>query len=496
MPFDTPPFSLIAEWLPQQRWFAGKAAQPTLRLIGGWELPDGGMRIRTHLLMDEGGRTPVLYQVPVTERPEPLAGADHALIGVYRAGTGQSSYLYDAPHDPGYARALLRMITDGGSATPDGADAGGVAFHPDSPRDFVSSRVLTGEQSNTSIIYEVAGPGGAEQVICKVFRALHHGENPDVVLQSALAGARSSVVPHPIGAVVGEWDDVGRDIGRARGHLAFAQEFISGAEDGWRIALRAAGTGTDFTAAARALGVLTAEIHSVLASVLPTRDSAGGDIDGAISSWEQRLDLAADEVPAVAEYRPGIEDVYQAARGEAWPRMQRIHGDFHLGQVLATPEGRWIALDFEGEPLRPMVERGRLDYALRDVAGMLRSFEYAAASGAAASGRTSPVDPDAPAGLSAEEWAAACRRAFLGGYLERSGIDLARHQVLLDAFELDKVMYEAVYEARNRPEWLPIPTAALARFAERFRPAPERPAPVRPAPVRPAPERAEETPSR
>lgn len=462
MPPETTPLSLIAEWLPLQRWFAGKAAQPTLQRIGGWELPGNGVRIHTHLLMDDSGRTPVLYQVPVTERSEPLAGAENALIGEYRAESGQPTFLYDAPHDPRYAEALLRMIMLGAPAVPEGAEATGVAFQPGSSPDVVSSAVLTGEQSNTSIIYELAAPGGAEQVICKVFRTLHHGENPDVVVQAALAAAGSPVVPHPIGAVVGEWDDVGRATGRATGHLAFAQEFVADAEDGWRIALRSAGSGDDFTAAAHALGMLTAEMHAVLASVLPTRDPAEDDIDSAIESWQRRLDLAADEVPAVAEHRPWIEMLYRATRDHDWPRVQRIHGDFHLGQVLATPDGRWIALDFEGEPMRPMVERGRLDYALRDVAGMLRSFDYAAASG---------VDEadDSGRSASADAWAAACRLAFLDGYVERSGVDLRRHHALLDAFELDKVLYEAVYEARNRPEWLPIPTKALATFAERTR---------------------------
>ncbi|MGO4690978.1 maltokinase N-terminal cap-like domain-containing protein [Glaciibacter sp. 2TAF33] len=465
---DTTPFSLIAEWLPVQRWFAGKTALPLLRRIGGWDLPGGGVGIHTHLLMDESGRTPVLYQVPVTERTEPLAGAEGALVGIYHPEPGRPVYVYDAPHDPAYARALLRMIMLGTSATPDGAGAAGVAFGTGSPREVASSAVLTGEQSNTSIIYELAGPGPAERVICKVFRTLHHGENPDVVLQGALAAAGSPVVPQPVGAVVGEWDDVGEATGRATGHLAFAQEFIFGAEDGWRIALRAAAAGTDFTGPARALGVLTAEMHAVLASVLPTREPADGDIDSAIESWQRRLDLAADEVPSVAEYRQWVEAVYRETRNHDWPRVQRIHGDFHLGQVLATPAGRWIALDFEGEPMRPMIERGRLDYALRDVAGMLRSFEYAAASGAMNAAAVSPAGRDAPADDTAPAtWAAACRRAFLDGYVERSGVDLRRHHALLDAFELDKVLYEAVYEARNRPEWLPIPITALAHFAER-----------------------------
>jgi maltokinase len=458
----TTPFTLIAEWLPTQRWFAGKTMRPTLRRIGGWELEEPGARIVTHLLMDDSGHTPVLYQVPVTERLEPFAGGESALIGVYREESGQPRYVFDGPHDPAYAVALLRMIALGTGGTPDGAEATGVAFQPTAHPDVLTSAVLTGEQSNTSIIYELAGQAGIERVICKVYRSLHHGDNPDVVMQSALAAAGSPVVPHPIGAVVGEWDDVGRESGRANGHLAFAQEFIAGAEDGWRMALRTAGAGETFGAPARALGVMTAEMHAILASVLPTREPTEDDIDDAVASWQRRLQLASDEVQPVAEYRPWIESVYADARGAQWPQVQRIHGDFHLGQVLATPDGRWIALDFEGEPLRPMVERNRPDFAVRDVAGMLRSFEYAAASAGAGEGAEAQTATSAPA----EAWAETCRQAFLDGYLERSGLDLRHPRALLDAFELDKLLYEAVYEARNRPAWLSIPMNALERMAE------------------------------
>ncbi|MCU1408967.1 MAG: hypothetical protein JWM23_1047 [Microbacteriaceae bacterium] len=461
----TTPFSLIAGWLPTQRWFAGKTAEPTLRRIGGWEFDVPGVRIQTHLLMDDSGHAPVLYQVPVAERPEPLTGAEGALIGQYPDESGQPRYLYDGPHDPAYAEALLRMIMLGTAGTPDGAEATGVAFDASTPREVLTSTVLTGEQSNTSIIYELAGPAGIERVICKVYRSLHHGDNPDVLLQGALAAAGSPVVPHSIGAVVGEWDDVGRDGGRASGHLAFAQEFIAGAEDGWRIAVRAAGSAEDFSVSAHALGVMTAEMHATLASVLPTSGPTEDDIDGAIASWQRRLELGANEVPEVAEFRHWIENVYADARGEAWPQVQRIHGDYHLGQVLATPDGRWIALDFEGEPLRPMAERNRPDFAVRDVAGMLRSFDYAAASG----GATGDADAHVAAAAPAPGWAANCRQAFLLGYLERSGLDLRQQHALLDAFELDKVLYEAVYEARNRPAWLPIPIEALRKMAERSR---------------------------
>ncbi|MCU1635934.1 MAG: putative maltokinase [Cryobacterium sp.] len=455
MPTPTPFLDLMAEWVPAQRWFASKGRAPALRQIGGWEMPSQGVRVRTHLLMDHSGALPTLYQVPVTERVVPLEGAEGALIGTLTDEQGDLRYLYDGPHDPAYARGLLRLIALGSHAIPEGANAFGVTFGDAGPVNVLSSKVLSGEQSNTSIIYELASDIGVKQVICKVFRALHHGNNPDVDLQSALAVAGCLNVPGSIGCVVGEWNDVGRADGRARGHAAFAQDFVAGAEDAWRYALRVAGAGEDFTSRARELGVVTAEVHSILAEVLPTREAEPADIDATLASWRRRLDLAVAEVPVVAEFGELIDRLYSSVGHLRWPRLQRIHGDFHLGQVLAAPDGRWMLLDFEGEPLRPMVERSQADFAVRDVAGMLRSFDYVAGS--------------LGGGEQAEKWAGDSRRAFLDGYIERSGFDLRAQRSLLDAFEVDKAIYEAVYEARNRPDWLPIPTAALKRLADRAR---------------------------
>ncbi|MBG6237887.1 putative trehalose synthase [Mycetocola sp. CAN_C7] len=444
---------LIAPWLGSQRWFASKGRLPELQLIGSWQLPAVGARIHTHLIMDHSGAEPVLYQVPVTERDEPLADADGALIGLHPSGDG-TTYLYDGPHDPAYAEALLRMITTNSSAISEGADAAGQAFASLEISSILAAKVLTGEQSNTSIIYRVTTPDGPLRVICKVFRALHDGENPDVVLQSAIAAAGSESVPRSIGTVAGEWDDIGQARGRASGHLAFAQEFLAGAEDAWRFALRASETGIDFTASAHALGVVTAEVHRTLATSFGTRAPSPADIAETLASWQTRLQLAINEVPAIAELRDVIENLYATVGSLDWPSLQRIHGDYHLGQVLLA-DGHWILLDFEGEPMRPMLERSRPDFAVRDVAGMLRSLDYVAGS----HGSTEQ----------AAAWTSASRRAFLSGYIEESGTDLRAHRELLDAFEMDKAVYEAVYEARNRPDWLPIPLSALRRLATRAR---------------------------
>ncbi len=315
--------------------------------------------------------------------------------------------------------------------------------------------MLSGEQSNTSVIIRTATPDGGEgpTVIMKVFRALHHGENPDVVLQSAIAGAGSRRVPATYGAVLGEWPDPGRPDGRARGHLAVAQEFLADTEDAWRVALSAARAGIDFTAQARDLGAATAEVHQVLADVLPTVPADAAAKRALLDGMRARARQAVRAVPSLAGSEERIDAVLSAAEADDWPPFQRIHGDYHLGQVLSAPGRGWVLLDFEGEPLRPMAERSEPDSPLRDVAGMLRSFDYVAG--------TLELEDDDPSGRA---WADAARAAFLDGYAAELGQPLAPHARLLAALELDKALYECVYEVRNRPAWLPIPERAVSRL--------------------------------
>jgi predicted trehalose synthase len=262
-----------------------------------------------------------------------------------------------------------------------------------------------------------------------------------------------------VGYVEGSWADPGRPDGMATGHLAFAQEFLPGVQDAWRVALKAAESGEDFTEPARTLGAATASVHATLASALPTVEATPDVVAGVMASLRSRLETALREVPQLAEHRSAIERVYAAAEATEWPRLQRIHGDYHLGQVLAVPGRGWVLLDFEGEPLRPMTERSEPDLALRDVAGMLRSFDYVA--GSIALGGTADAD-------AAAAWAQSARGAFLEGYVQEHGSDVrASHAALLDALEIDKAVYEAIYEIRNRPDWLSIPTEAVRRLAGR-----------------------------
>ncbi|WP_284753152.1 phosphotransferase [Curtobacterium sp. ME-Dv--P-122a] len=407
---STPSDRDLESWIADRRWYASKGSVPRLRTIS----TDDG----TRLVLDEAPAVPVLYQSPIT------SGPDGALV--------------DATTDLAWVSALAARI----DAAPDSLSPIGRV---------TAARVLTGEQSNTSVICDTES---GDRVIIKVFRVLHHGDNPDVTTQLALTAAGSTRVPRVYGALRADWPDVGRPDGTATGHLAFAQEFLPGLDDAWRVALQEAQAGTPFGDRAEQLGTALADVHRTLAGELPTEPADAPRRDAAVATMHARLDTAAREAPAVADHVDAVRAVYARAADATWPDLQRIHGDLHLGQVLSAPDPRgWVFLDFEGEPLRPLDERSLPDVTLRDVAGMLRSFDYVAG---ALAHDAEPVD--------AAAWAAEARARFLEGYRRGTGADLAAHSALLDAFELDKAVYEVVYETRNRPDWVGIPLAAVARL--------------------------------
>ena len=458
----TPSFAqFLPPWMAQQRWYAGKGRVPALKRIGGlrFEDPAGEVGVETWLVLDESGQDPTIYQVPLTYRGTRLAGADHALIATVEHNSLGTRYIYDAPHDPVFAAELLRLMLDEGTVGSDGPLGWGVAHgHREATAELaqlMASRVLSGEQSNTSIILELvdALDAHSKPLIVKLFRVLQHGENPDVVVQSALAAAGSTRVPRSLGHVVGDWPDDHAPDGIAHGHLAFAQEFLPGVEDAWRVAVAAVASDADFSEQARTLGQATAQVHATLARAMATRDATDEDVAALTRSMRARHASAVSEVPALAAYDSMAHDSIAQVSSAKWPALQRIHGDFHLGQVLDVPHRGWVLVDFEGEPLRPLAERTQPDLTLRDVAGMLRSFDYAAGSWE----QTHP-------GGSGAAWADRARTAFLEGYAQESGRDPRDDAELLNALELDKALYEVVYEARNRPTWLTIPTTAIARL--------------------------------
>ncbi len=458
---------LVAGWMGDQRWYAAKGHTPRLRLLTAWRLddPEGEVGVETLVVADEAGTGTVVYQVPLTYRGEPLGSADHALVGTMDHSTLGRRWVYDAPHDPVYATQLLELVqgrvraqsskvSDAEEETVSGVP------QPSWPHEVHvrTSRVLSGEQSNTSVILDCDLPDGHHTpLIVKVFRMLSPGDNPDVVLQGALVDAGSRRVPAVVGAVTGQWPhpDAAGDV-PASGHLAFAQEFLPGVEDAWRVALDAAEAGTDFAVPARALGEATAEVHRTLADVLGTEPTTREQAAAIVAEMRQRFEAAVVEAPQLTEVRGPVDAVLRAAESATWPPLQRIHGDYHLGQVLHSPDRGWVLLDFEGEPLRPLSERSLPDQTVRDVAGMLRSFDYVG-------GTWEQVH-----GSSARAWVTSAQQSFLDGYAERAGADPRTAGALLAAFELDKAMYEVVYEARNRPAWVDIPLGAVRRLTAHY----------------------------
>ena len=238
-----------------------------------------------------------------------------------------------------------------------------------------------------------------------------------------------------------------------------AHEFLAGGLDAWRLAVDAASDGNGFTAEARALGAATATVHRRLAEALgtaaesvPGRDIAPGIAQRVRRSW-------AEAGPPSGPYDEALDGLLGRLDGSSAGPLQRIHGDLHLGQILQVPggAGKPAALghpDFEGEPLRPVSERNFPDVPLRDVVGMLRSFDYAA--GAAVREHPGTVVPAA--------WADDCAEAFLAGYAEVIPGTIDRDSPLFTALWLDKALYEVIYELRNRPDWLSIPVNALRRL--------------------------------
>src|SRR5215469_10348583 len=402
-------------WLPSQRWFAGKGAPiDGLAIDADTVLVEGDPGLR-HLIV-------AVSQPGGTDRYQLLAGLrtaipdrlDHAVIGP--AGDDQPGpawVAYDALHDPPLTRRLLEAMAGHETIGPMS-----FAAEPDAAIDTgLDSLVLTGEQSNTSMIF-------GEEAILKVFRRPHPGPNPDLEIPRALHRAGSPHVAPPLGWMETTLDGMPTV-------LAILSAYLRSATDGWLLAATsvrdlyaddlyaddvasAAEAGGDFAAEAHRLGEATAEVHRALAE-------------------------AFDELAALGEPLT----------------VQRIHGDYHLGQVLRT-QGGWVLLDFEGEPAVPLAQRRAPAPALRDVAGMLRSLDYAARHQL-----PGQFDPERTR-AAARDWVSRNQAAFCAGYAQAGGTDPGKHATLLRALILDKAVYEVMYEARHRPSWLSIPLDAIA----------------------------------
>ena len=395
----------------------------------------------------------------------PVDGFELAILEVaFHPGTHELYQLVlrdgeDAIGEPGFARALTALMDANSDVQ---TEAGTVEFrHTGDPIGEVREvRAMGAEQSNSSLVLD-------DRVALKAYRRLGPGPNPELEVLRFLTERGFENVA----SLRGWYAHTGRLIDAT---LGIAQEFVPGSTDGWQLALQdLRATPSRFVDRARELGDVTGRLHTALASdatdpaFAPEETSAEslGLLNATVDEEiEQVFMQLPDDVPELAPIRGRGQEVRERLSllttvGSAG-RVIRHHGDYHLGQVLLGADSRWVVLDFEGEPARTLVERRRKRSPLRDVAGMLRSFAYAASA--------SRILHDTPA---PDGWEDEVRAAFLEGYLAAADQRLlppgqAAVERLIAVFELEKAVYELRYELDNRPDWASIPVAGICRLLE------------------------------
>jgi maltokinase len=445
----------LAEFLPTQRWFAGKGrAVAEVRV-------DRSVPLRTALPSLSAVLATVTYADGGFERYHLPVGHDRGLEArqltdrapdavIHETRGPKGGPFYDATRDERLGGVYLDLLSR--AATFEELRFYRMPEWTETLRG--PGRLLGAEQSNSSLVF-------ANRLILKLFRLLEPGENPELEVTRALAGAGFTACAAPLGWIEG--------LGSTLGIL---QRFYAGSVDGWKLATERVadhygskdGDPGNFAADAGALGRLTAELHAAMAGALPKAAEGQPDQGRLSARLLGQLAQVAALVPELADQRQAIEEVYAKteAAGDGNRYLQRIHGDYHLGQVLKSA-GDWLVIDFEGEPARSLEERRGLASPLQDVAGMLRSFDYAGFSPMVLGGEEL-ARFEGPAAA----WIEANRKAFLDGYLTVAGDSAPAlggdHELLLRAFELDKAVYEVMYEARHRPPWLQIPLGGIRRL--------------------------------
>jgi trehalose synthase-fused probable maltokinase len=498
----------LARELPSQRWFGDKSRTiASVAAVDHAALPGTGSALLLVRVEFTAGAS-VTYFVP-------LASLDSG---------GPEDTVSDALGDPAFSLALVELIRRGETlrgrhgrfrftATPVLADV--------LPVPPPTATRLRAEQSNTSVVLD-------GRAILKALRKLEPGPNPEFEITDFLT--RHTIfraAPKLLGSIEYETD------GAEPTTLATLHEFVPNRGDAWtaieaRLAeyFAVSVVGPDaggqpdpaFARAlaaadakeARALGELTGQLHMALGSALTPAPMVPAPIDAAdIESWQDAMRAQREQVMTtlrgtldrlsadlrelarlVLEGEPRLGEVASAlqALGEEPVQKLRVHGDYHLGQVLRT-NGGFVIVDFEGEPARPLADRRALACALKDVAGMQRSFAYAARAAMlraaeVAGGETGLLERLVPW---ANAWETGVRAAFLEGYLAetaaRGAAFLPRRPEtitrVLEAYEVDKALYELAYELNHRPAWARIPLEGLRRAAV---PAPA-PAAAAPAPA-------------
>lgn len=448
----------LAPFIGRSRWFGGKGRDFTVtreEVVGSL-----GDSPRVDVLLVEvtyADGDIELYQLPLSLYDDPQDHLEHALVGAR-----EGRHAYDAVQDRDAMAAYLRAFGDTTAAD------GGLRFVRLEGHDLdpdATASPFGGEQSNSSVFF-------GEDAVLKLFRKVTPGENPDVTTHRALTEAGSTHV-----AALYGWIDAPPV--EVRGtpapsletrQLGMLQQFLRTASDGWGQALasvrdlfaeadlHAEEVGGDFAGEAARLGEALAEVHRQLRAAFPTSTMSASVLAEVMA---QRLDAAIGVVPALAEHADGARAVFAAVAGLGEVPVQRVHGDLHLGQTLRTVAG-WKFVDFEGEPAKPLPERLLPDSPWRDVAGMTRSFDYAPHA-VAASMPAESADVEHQRAIRADEWARRNRRAFLTTYCGEGGLGPA-DRTLLTAYVVDKAVYECLYEARNRPNWLSIPLEGVARL--------------------------------
>ncbi|MGH3939353.1 MAG: maltokinase N-terminal cap-like domain-containing protein [Pseudonocardiaceae bacterium] len=439
--------------LPEQRWFAGKGLQvhdvtPVRATALGGKDPQ---LIHAVVEVDQGERRD-RYQLALGVRsdlPDTLGTA-------WVAAAGERA-VYQAVHDPELTAILLTLMAEG-------AEIDGLRFstEPGVTLDTgLRSRPVGADQSNTSLVY-------GQAYILKLFRKLDGGVSPDLEIHRALAAVGCEHIATLLGSVEGELDGGITTYG-------LLNEYLRGTAEGWAMATASVrdlladrmpstlehphpeDVGGDFASEAHRLGQAVAAVHTDLVTALGGAPAPAGYLDELVAGMHRRLDTALAQVSELAPYEVAVRTAFDAAGDLTGPvPIQRVHGDLHLGQVLRSVTG-WVLIDFEGEPMVPLAERIAPASPLRDVAGMLRSLDYAASH--LLLGETD-FQQHAAVALA---WVTRNQDAFCDGYAHVAS-DPREQAVLLRAFELEKVVYEVEYEHNNRPHWLPIPLAAIARL--------------------------------
>lgn len=445
-------------WITSQRWFGDKARQVTASEADVVQVVEiDGRHAALAVVRFTFDRGPEMrYFIPVIETESERAFAD---------GLG------DAFGDP----AFLRWFVDGFAAGRELEGAGtwtwrslGAGLPDVHAVDFDHARPISGEQSNTSIVFD-------RRFIGKMFRRVQPGLNPDLEIGEFLTeGGRFAHAPKLYGLV---------ELDPGDGMLAVAamQEFVPNLGDGWtwllsRLRAVTPATLPDCVEAMRLLARRTAELHVALASD-PTNDAFApepfGDEDAqaligrVIAEIEESVEGLVRQVSPreVERIHKGMGELMGHAYALVGTEKIRVHGDYHLGQTLRTTDDDFMLIDFEGEPSRTMEQRRMKLPALKDVAGMVRSLDYAAAT-------ILQDDASRERASLVERWLEEATSAYIDQYravvsdasaaLIPASDGAFRHA--LDLMIAEKALYEVRYELNNRPDWLPIPLNALRRL--------------------------------